>query len=160
MTVAQTYVAAMAVAGLVGLAALAMFLAGLRKRRFAPLPLVLAALAGAVIALLAVMQAKEAEVTGCAHELRRLGSALQLYAESGNAEAPESLEVLVPFYFEAVPECPTARTAGSPNPYPPGYERDGRIFTVVCRGNHHAGPGGAPEDFPRFTSTEGIRYRP
>lgn len=160
MSPAQMYLAAMALAGLVGLASLLAFAVAARQRRFAPVPLVLAVGAGALVALLAAMQAKEAEVDACAQELRRVGAAVQLYAESGGAEAPESLEVLVPFFFEALPECPTARAAGAANPYPPGYECHQGTFTIVCRGHLHGGPGGAPQDFPRFTSAEGLQYRP
>lgn len=160
MTSAQIYVAAMAVAGLVAVAALLALAASARKRRFSPGALVVAVLAGGLIALLAAMQAKEAEVDACAQEVRRVGTALQLYAESGSAEAPESLEVLIPFYFETLPECPKAKAEGAGNPYPAGYEGEGRAFTVVCKGHHHGGPGGAPADFPRFTSAEGLVPRP
>lgn len=160
MTSAQIYVVAMAVAGLVAVGALLVFGAAARKRRFSLVPLVVAVLAGGLVALLAAMQAKEAEVDACAQELRRVGTALQLYSETGVAEAPESLEVLIPFYFEALPECPTAKAEGGANPYPAGYEGQGRAFTVVCKGHHHGGPGGAPADFPRFTSAEGLVPRP
>jgi len=151
--------AALVLLGGAAIAALLVFWAGARRGRFAPVPLAVLAVCLGALALGAGMRGRSAGVESCAAELRRLGAAVELYAQGAAAgEAPATLDALVPYYFSALPSCPLAGGAG--NPYVEGYERRGAVFTILCSGAHHAGLGGAPQDFPRFTSSEGLQAAP
>lgn len=158
MISAPLALAAAVVLGGAATAALLVFWAAARQRRFALAPLAALLACLGALALGAAMRGRSAGVESCAAELRRLGSAVELYAQGAGGQAPVSLEALVPYYFSSLPSCPVAGEGG--NPYLEGYQRRESAFTVLCRGSHHAGPGGAPQDFPRFTSGEGLQAAP
>ena len=151
---------AMVLVGGVMAASLGLLWVAARKGRLALVPLAVALVSLALLALLAGVRARALGVEACAAELERLGSAVELYGQSNDGQAPPSLEVLVPFYFEKLPRCPSAAEPGSPNPYSEGYQVQGGAFTLLCRGARHEGPGGAAGDWPRYTSEAGLATSP
>lgn len=151
---------AMVLVGAVTAASLGLLWGRARKGRLALVPLAVVLASLALLAFLAGVRARALGVEACAAELERLGSAVELYGQSNDGQAPPSLEVLVPFYFEKLPRCPSAVEPGSPNPYAQGYQVQGGAFTILCRGARHEGPGGASGDSPSYTSEAGLRTSP
>lgn len=154
MTLSTLALGGMILAGLAALALLMVALAAARQKRVAAKPLAFLLLCLLALGGLEVVRRHDLAVEACATNLRWLGAALELWVRN-DGEPPANLELLVPVYFTTLPECPSA-----PGSYLQGYEHAEAGFTVVCRGRHHDGLGGAPEDYPRFTSTMGLQSRP
>ncbi len=145
--------------GLAGAGALVWAGATVRRGRRVLAPVLVLVLCGGALALVAVSRSRAAGVAACSAELNRLGSALELYAQSNGGQSPPALDYLVPFYFEELPACPVV-PSGQPNPYQQGYQGGGTAFTVLCRGRHHRGLGGCGSDFPRFSPESGVQTAP
>ena len=95
---------------------------------------------------------KESNLNLCYNNVKRLSVQLDVYKKQ-QGKYPQSLESLVPGYFEGLPACPEA----GKDTYSEGYivSSDGSTFTLFCRGNHHSDLG-IPPNFPFYSSKEGL----
>ncbi len=135
------------------LCSLAWFWAEARQRRLALLPLAILLLSLALILIVSGWRNRARSTVECAARLQALGLAMELYALNNEGTPAASLEYLVPFYFEEIPVCPLEGGEA------PRLEQADSRFTLVCRGRH-AGLGGTPEGFPRYTMRSGAQVRP
>jgi hypothetical protein len=92
------------------------------------------------------------QLTACYIFVQRTGVALERYKDK-NGSYPKDLSSLCPAFIKTIPTCPAA----SKDRYSAGYEVSGDFlyFTLYCCGNYHRNMG-IPENFPRYTSREGM----
>jgi hypothetical protein len=98
----------------------------------------------------------------CLESLRNLAAALELYAQSNGGEYPPDPGLLVPGYFDELPDCPVAavRDPGAESPYVQSYESAPGNVTTFCQGHFHGGLGGAPPDHPFYSARKGLVREP
>jgi hypothetical protein len=94
-------------------------------------------------------------LTACESNLKNLGTALEMYSCDNGGAYPHSLAMVTPNYLKMLPTCPAAGTVT----YCYMYTRKPDNYTMCCGGRWHNQAGLNP-DFPRYSSTEGLRDRP
>lgn len=94
------------------------------------------------------------QLTSCKSNLKNLATALEMYSEDHRGEYPVTLASLTPNYLKVVPNCPRAGR----NTYSQTYTSQAQAFTMWCSGHHHANVG-TPENFPQYTSRDGLIER-
>ena len=91
--------------------------------------------------------------TACKSNLKNIGTALEMYSTDNGGRFPRSPVGLTPNYLEQVPTCP----AKGSDTYSEGFASASNpdAYTVVCAGRNHSGVG-LGENFPQYTSTQGV----
>lgn len=153
------YTVAFVVCLLVGLACLGVLVAGLAKKGYWLLmAAVLVAGVGCWAAFLARSRAQQVDI--CAQEMSKIGAAIELYGQADACQYPPSMEYLLPFYFDNLPRCPLDKAGDGATCFEKGYEHSDGFFTVCCRGHNHAGLGGTSQDYPQYSSSQGLVLHP
>lgn len=107
-------------------------------------------------------------LAACSANLKRLGTALDLYAEAHQGRYPTALGPLSmsPPICPATTGFPCRRWLGVHVPhyrgrdtYSASYRTGGGAFTLWCAGSQHTYQG-LPPDSPRYTSRSGLELRP
>jgi Tfp pilus assembly protein PilE len=111
----------------------------------------------AIIAILAAitvpgfMRARQqGQWAACRSNLKKLSTAVELYAEDNRKQLPESLVDLVPRYMTSLPMCPAARQFR----YRYTCNQRADNYTIYCCGNAHRPV--AADDRPRFSKLKGF----
>ena len=103
--------------------------------------------------------------TQCQSHCRKIGEALEAFAKSNDGQYPRSLTMLTPDYLATIPTCEGYKAKielirrKRPS-YCDTYtvSDDLRVFTLYCGSRDHD-ICGTPDNFPQYTSTDGLRPR-
>lgn len=92
----------------------------------------------------------------CRSNLKNIGTALEMWSVDHHGQYPTSLPQLKPDYFKQIPTCPSVNR----DTYSAAYTmtRNPDTYAVGCKGSNHTSEG-APPNFPRYTSTQGLIER-
>ncbi|MCA9776086.1 MAG: hypothetical protein KC800_05190 [Candidatus Eremiobacteraeota bacterium] len=100
-------------------------------------------------------QHQEEHLTSCKTNLKRIGTALEMYSTDWSGRYPTDLEALVPAYIDELPVCPAADSfsyqleLGTESPHNESGMQD--YYYLCCQGENHFDVG-VPGDFPAIDS--------
>ncbi|MFA5508717.1 MAG: hypothetical protein WC423_25050, partial [Vulcanimicrobiota bacterium] len=92
-------------------------------------------------------------LTHCKSELKKIGTAMEMYSTDYSGKYPTSMALLTPKYLKTIPECPAAgrvtyvATFGEGVAYNTHNFKD--YYFIECRGDHHATVS-VPENYPQY----------
>ena len=104
--------------------------------------------------------------TECMKNLENVAVALEMYADDNDKKYPEGLGKLTPHYIKEIPTCP-----GHESKFEiikqkrPGYQdaykvnKDFSAYTFYCATGDHDLIG-ITNNYPQYTSTKGLVYKP
>ena len=114
--------------------------------------LAVAAVLAAVLAPNFIKARKAGELSPCKSNLKNIGTACEMYSTDNQGRYPLTLNGIAPNYLKVIPVCPVAgrqtyvyRSTSVPD-----------LYTVVCSGLYHSGPGITSPNYPEYTSVQGL----
>lgn len=86
------------------------------------------------------------KLNSCRENMRKIGTALEMYSTDNSGHYPDRLKDLAPDYLESIPTCPSAET----DTYSAGYQgwRNPDYYTYCCSGKNHIAAF-VQENYPR-----------
>lgn len=102
------------------------------------------------------------DANGCISNLKNLATAMEMYSTDWAGKYPPSKRHLVPNYLRTLPACPVAKKDTyrvQLGPKAPGNSKGFRDYYLLsCQGRHHSSEG-YPQNFPKYTSIQGVRKK-
>ncbi|MCE1247253.1 MAG: hypothetical protein LWY06_11465, partial [Firmicutes bacterium] len=71
----------------------------------------------------------------CKENLKRIGTAIELYSTDNSGHYPSFLSLVAPGYISELPTCPAANKDTYRESYSSAWSPD--TFTIYCSGQHH-----------------------
>lgn len=95
------------------------------------------------------------DASACHGNIKKVGTALEIYSSENGAQFPDALDKLVPRYIATIPTCPGAGGDSYSSSYSVAHKKDADAYTFFCQGANHTGTG-LSANFPQYTSRLGL----
>ncbi len=110
----------------------------------------------------------QGKLTACKSNLKNIATACEMYSTDFKGHYPPTLSLLTPNYLKVIPNCSAAKSDTYSATYqstPPSDEQSpeeqvGGAYTFYCRGKNHEKASNTPENFPQYSSYQGLIDRP
>lgn len=110
----------------------------------------------------------QGKLTACKSNLKNLATACEMYSTDNKGHYPSSVSLLTPNYLKVIPNCPAAGADTYSATYqsaPPSEDKSAEAetmgaYTFYCRGKNHEKASSTPENFPQYSSYQGLIDRP
>ena len=106
------------------------------------------------------------DITHCQSKMKKIGTALEMYAADNYKKYPPKMEMLAPDYFKNIPSCEAHKSklriiVPKRFTYEETYmvNADLTIYTFYCGGKNHEAVG-CPENYPLYDSINGLQVKP